>query len=286
MRHRFGSLTGRQWGRGWWRSIAVVAVLALLPAALRGQTIRGAVLEGDTTEPVVGATIDLLSADSTLLRSASSDKRGWFELELESEGKYLLRPSHPSYTAAGIDTVSVGKHEIVTVVLRMGRTAIPLEPLVVTARSRDRLSGFYSRSERGGPGHFIHRDYIESRIASRPTQLLWMVPGVRIVPNADGLSSVITLRGPAGRCAPDIFLDGLPVPQDIGMSIDDATAAALLEGVEIYDAYTISPPELPVTTNNCGIVAFWSRRDAFRPFTWKRLAIGILLGGIILLSVR
>ena len=264
-----------------------LAALALLPSGIAAQAIRGVVVEGTTSVPIPGATVELLAADSTPLRTVTSDRRGWFQLDVAAGGRYFLRPRHPSYTAVSLDSVRVGEHEIVTVMLRMGISAIPLEPLVVTARSRDRLAGFYRRAEENRRGQFIHREFIDRRIALRPSQLVRMTPGVFVIPTDNGLSSIITMRGvTGGRCAAAIFLDGLPVPQEVGMTIDDFTAADQLEGIEIYDAYTIPPPELPATTNECGIVAFWSRRDAFRPFTWKRVIAGVVLGAFILLTTR
>jgi hypothetical protein len=264
----------------------VVAAACAVPAAAGAQAIRGVVLEGHTTEPIVAATIDVLRSDSTFVTTVTSDQRGWFRLELDGEGTYLLRPAHSAYTTSGLDSVTVGRHEVVSVVLRMGPAVIPLDRLVVAARSRDRLAGFYERSESGVQGRFIHRPFIEARVGSLPSELLRMTPGVIVTPSGDGHSNFITLRGPGGRCPAAIFLDGLPVPQGIGASIDEFTAADLLEGVEIYDAYTMPPAGLPIASNGCGIVAFWSRRDVHRPFTWKRLGVGLLIGAFIVLTAR
>jgi hypothetical protein len=272
-----------------WRMLACAATTAVtlaLPAAADAQAIRGVILEGNGTEPITGAAIDVLQTDSTLVTTVTSDQRGWFRLELDSEGTYLLRPSHSAYTASGLDSVTVGRHEVVSVVLRMGPAVIPLDRLVVAARSRDRLAGFYERAESGTRGRFIHRPFIEARVGSLPSELLRMTPGVVITSSDDRHSNFITLRGPGGRCPAAVFLDGLPVPQHIGASIDEFTAADLLEGVEIYDAYTMPPAGLPITTNECGIVAFWSRRDVHRPFTWKRLVATLLVGAFIVLTAR
>ncbi len=248
----------------------------LLPVTARAQTIRGVVLEEGTTDPIQGATIQLLGPDSTLRAAVMSDDKGWFQLSAEKEGSYLLRPSHPSYAATRTDSVSVGRHEIVTVVLRMGRAPIPLEPLVVAARSRHPLAGFYERAERGGLGRFIHREYIEHRVAALPSQLLMMTPGIRLTRSDDRMSNFITMSGATGRCTPNIYLDGLPVPPGL-TTIDDLTASELIEGIEIYDSYAVAPDIFPVPMNEyCGIVAFWSRRDAYRRTNWRQWWPGLL----------
>jgi len=174
------------------------------------------------------------------------------------------------------------------VMLHMGRAAIPLEELMVTARSRDRLSGFYERKARKHTGRFIDREYVDRRPTLLPSELLRMTPGSRLARSTDGVSNLITLRSldASERCNANLFLDGLPVPQDIDMSIDDFTASELIEGVEIYEAYETPPPELPVTINNCGTVAFWSRRSAFHPLTWLKVGIAAVLGAVLVISTR
>jgi len=254
--------------------------LAGLPATLAAQTLKGVVLEGNTENPVIGASIEVLRTDSTRVSTVTSNKQGWYELDVASGGRYLLRPSHPSYTATGLESVEVGEHEIVSVVVRMGPTAIPLARLVVTARSRDRLAGFYNRAEGNPAAYFLKREEIERRRAARPSQLVQMIPGLWLARSADGSNNLITMRGIMGRCPADVLLDGLPVAQDMGVSIDEYTTANLLEGVEIYPPNTILPTELPVQVNECGVVAFWSRRSAFQPLTWTR---GIIAGAVAIL---
>jgi hypothetical protein len=264
---------------------AALCPLAMIPGALDAQVIRGVLLEATTSDPITGATIELLRSDSTVHVSATSDVRGWFHLEAGEAGMYLLRPSHATYTPAGLDTVSVGAHEVVNVILRMGLNVIPLEGLVVMARARDRLGRFFERVDEGGPGRFILRPYIERRPTARPSELLRMTSGIRVERN-DEHSSTILMRGPGGYCMPQVFLDGLPVPQALGMSVDDFTAADLLEGIEIYDAYSLPPSELRVAMNGCGVIAFWSRRNALREFSWRQLGLGLVLGGLLYLLAR
>jgi len=265
---------------------ALAVALTSLPPALAAQTIKGVVLEGSTSNPVIGATVEMLRADSTAVGTVTSDEQGWFELDVPSGGTYLLRPSHPSYVAAGLDSVPVGEHEIVSVVLRMGAAAIPIERLVVTARSGDRLAAFYRRAESEGFAYFLEREEIEKRRAALPTRLVQMMPGIRIAYDPDGRSDLIMMRGIRGQCPATVLLDGLPVAQDIGMSIDEFTSPELLEGVEIYPPNVALPQELPVIQNDCGVVAFWSRREAFRPLTWTRVIVAGVLGLLILLGSR
>lgn len=261
--------------RGWIAAAAAWLLVLLLAADAGAQTIRGVVLEEGTTTPVSAAKVELLGLDGAVRFADESDRLGWFQIDVKEAGRYLLRPSHLSYGAASVDTVSVGRHEIVTVVVRMGRTAIPLAPLVVTARSRHPLAGFYERVESRGPGKFVLREFIARRPAARPSQLLVMTPGVRLLRSDDNTTTAITLPAPGGRCEPSVYLDGLPVPPGL-TTIDDLTAAEMIEGIEVYDYGAKVPDIFPIPAESgCGVVAYWSRREARRPMTWWKWALGV-----------
>lgn len=278
---RRGTSPGRADSRG--LALLVCALMAC-PATASAQTIRGVVYEDDTEVPVEGARIDVLRADSTPEGVATTDRRGAFDIPVHTPGTYLLLASHPAFTPGAAAAVEVAEHEIVTVVLRMGRTVVPLEALLVTARSRDRLAGFYRRAGAGRDGYFLTRGDIEGRRAAIASQVLLMTPGIGLAPAGRGTSNLITMRGLSGRCRAVVLLDGLPIAQEMGMSIDEFTAPALLEGVEIYPPNTAVPIDLPAYTNDCGVVAFWSRRSAFRPLTLRRVIVGGVIAALILLS--
>lgn len=266
--------------------VAVLALVLALPAAAGAQIVRGAVLEEGTTTPIEGVTVELLATDLAVLATATTDANGWFQLEAEQEGRFLVRTAHPFYGTGRVDSLEVGRHETVTVTLRMARTPVPLEPLVVAARSRNPLQRFRTRAEEARIGRFVSRDFIARRPTSLPSELLFMTPGVRVV-RQDGTSrsNVVLMRSGAGSCAANVYLDGLPVPQGLGFSIDELTAADLIEGIEIYDAYEPIPAEFLQQPGSCGVVAFWSRPEMRRPVRWKHLGIfGALAGALYLLT--
>jgi hypothetical protein len=270
----------------------------MAPAGAAGQTIRGVVLEEGTTTPIATATVEVRGADATY--TTVSDEMGWFHLQLREPGRYGLRPSHLSYVAAGVDTVAVERHEIVTVVMRMGRAAIPLEPLVVAARTFHPLRGFYERLEQGKRGYFVRRDYIERRLGVRPSHLVEMTPGIRVERASSVMGSdfvnTITMWGTGGRCRANVFLDGMPVPPGL-TSIDELTSADLLEGVEIYASFAEAPTlfqsmfhlhglDSDGFMRQCGVVAYWSRRDVYRRTNLVRWMVGVGLAGLVYFMTR
>lgn len=267
-------------------ALAAAALLPLLVApATRAQTVRGNVLEDGTKTPIVGATIELLVRDS-VAAAATSDSTGWFELEPEKPGTFTVRPSHPSFAAVRSDTLTAGKGEIVTITIHMGRAAIPLEPLVVTARARDRLEGFRQRVEHGGMGRYLQREDFEKREGMNVTDVLRMTPGVQIVPVARGVAfhtNIITLRG----CRANVFIDGMPVRQYDDSGVDELLTPEMIEGAEIYASPATAPAELMAPFSDCGVVALWTRGgEGGRPFSWKRLGIAALLVGALVLLMR
>ena len=265
---------------------AILALLLGMPALATAQVVRGVVLEEGSTTPIAAATIELLAPDQAVLATATSDARGWFQLEAGADGRFLLRTTHAFYTAGRVDSLRIGAHETVTVVLRMARTPIPLEPLVVAARSRSPLQRFRARAEEARIGRFVTREFIARRPASLPSELLRMTPGVRVVRTDDLMrTNTILMRGGGGSCEATLYLDGLPVPQGIDISIDELTAADLIEGIEIYDAYEPLPAEFMLPPGSCGVVGFWTRPETRRPFRWKHLGIaGALVGAAFLLT--
>ena len=250
------------------------------------QTITGKVVEDSTHVPIAGATVTLLDTTGLALKGAQTDSVGAFDMPLDSAGQFRLRVEQPGYRTVTSDTVSVDKNEVVTVELRMARQAVPLTPLVVTARVDRRITAFYERARKSGWGHFLTREQIERRGAHKPTELIRLMPGVRIetiAPCRTCLSeNVIYLRGagPGGsnECTPAVFVDGLEVRQDALSPLDATLMVEDLEGVEVYTEPGTAPSEFIAASTNCGVVAFWTR-PAEGKFSWKKvlIATGIAL---------
>jgi hypothetical protein len=162
------------------------------------------------------------------------------------------------------------------------------------------LKGFYDRMEYGKRRYFVNRDFIQRRLAVRPSHLVDMTPGIRVMGASSVLgsyfTSTITMWGPGGRCPANVFLDGLPVPPGI-TSIDQLTSADQLEGIEIYGSFAEAPEifysmfqlhglDSEGFRRQCGVVAYWSRRDMnYRPH-WVRWVLGVGLAGLVFLMTR
>jgi Carboxypeptidase regulatory-like domain len=90
--------------------MAAVAGLLALAAPVRGQTVRGQLVEAGTGKPIEGAFVVLLAPDSSQAAGGLTDSAGIFLLRAPAPGTYLLRAdmighrsvfSGPLHLAAG-----------------------------------------------------------------------------------------------------------------------------------------------------------------------------------------
>ena len=194
--------------------------------------------------------------------------------------------------------LEVGLFEAVEVVLRMAHDAVPLEPLVVEARSAidlGILAGYYERMDRHsklGFGHILTRDQIADRQALDVADLLRDIPRVRVVAQGSGLSPRVVFLGAGGECSPRVYVNGIHQNRGgaTGRSavVDETVRPYDLEGVEVYRGVGEMPGEY-FDDGHCGVILLWTRRDAEggRPSTRARIiAAGIGLALFALLVMR
>jgi len=246
--------------------------ILLIPlGAVDGQSVRGRVLASGDTVGVEGVTVTLLDQEGRALLRVQSDSTGLFRLSPDEPGLYSLSLSRLGYRSFTSE-VEVGEREMVEVELRMAEEAIPLEPLVVTARRVIRpgtLDEFYDRMERNkrrGVGHFITREQVDNSPTATTTHLLATTPGVYMEPvGKSGWAIQMRYRG--GYCTPDYYLDGLLTSWDRLPPMED------IEGVELYR--TRFEAVEGYWPSDCGIVFLWRRPDWGNPFSWARLFVAV-----------
>ncbi len=267
---------------------ALVLAVLLCPCAggLQAQVIQGVVRDVTTGQPIVAAEVVATDARGREAGRAVSDSAGLFRVRLSSGGELLLRASRIGYTTVEGSTLRVDGGEVVTIEVRMAADAIPLEPLLVTARSSRAtaaLDGFHARVRGEGWGKFglfVTRDQIDRRVDGTATELLRAMPQVTLVrttqnetPFGVERNLIYITRHLSTECAPTIYVDGVRVPQENARMIDDILDPAALEGVEIYPSFP--PPEF--IGGDCGTVLFWRKtgQAGDRGFEWKRLFVGL-----------
>lgn len=279
----------------------------LVPAAsaAQAQTLVVRVLDGSTQSPIAGAEVEVLGTDGIRLARAVSDSAGVVQARLQRPGPFAVAVSHLGYLPYRSAAVPLEDGESIELEIRLGRDAIPLEPLVVVTRARlsARLAGYRERLQQGGFGSFITREEIERRPAASVTDLIRPMAGVTIVDVArtrpDHLARLIAMRGlrsgevpgagDANYCLPAVLVDGVRVEQSVDFPIDDFLRANELEGIEIYSTAGQVPVQYQQTGRvACGAVLLWTR--AGQPGEgrsgWLRWAVGLSAFGGILYFLR
>ena len=185
-----------------------------------------------------------------------------------------------------LETIGSGAGQSKYLGLRIEAALVPealeLDPLIVVVEARSlhlEDAGFYDRQRRSF-GRFVTRQEIEARRPLLVSDLLRMMPGVRVSPRgAFPRENVLLLRG---GCVADVYIDGFPSGQSV--PVDAMLHPNDIEAVEVYQA---SETPAQFKTTSCGAVVFWTRRPspgAGNPFTWRRglVALGLVGVGILL----
>lgn len=281
----------RACARSWrtWSLCALVTIAAsgTSPTTLEGQIVRGVVREVGTDSPVFGARLLLRTADDEVRAGVISAEDGAFELRAETGGLVRLEVSHFAYADWTTSHFALPSDAELDVEIRLDIEAIPLEPIVVVARSSAstrRIWGFEERraSGAGFGGFFITVEDVEARAAATTTGLVRGMPGmdVRLIDSGGLDRNVISSRG----CPSRTFIDGVEIQQDRGHSVDDLVTPDRIAGIEVYPRALSAPAQFSSAFGpDCGVVLFWTRESTpsdSRAWAPGRLAagFGVFLG--------
>jgi len=89
--------------------ILLLAAVAALSAQVRAQQVTGSVVEKESGEAAVAATVKLLKSDSTLAAGATTSTNGSFSVKAPKNGKYILQVSYLGFKTATQNVSVAGK---------------------------------------------------------------------------------------------------------------------------------------------------------------------------------
>jgi len=261
----------------------VIASLATMPAGLSAQVITGRVLEVGSGRPLPSASVTLVAGRRSLL-TTESDSAGNFRVPLPRAGWYSLRVERFGYGSASSDSLEVGARENVEVAIRLSVSALRLEPLLVVEsrreiRPRSEFERRFDVGRRSGLGVFITREALDSTSSPSVTGVLARVPliGIRHDQVPTSLSQ--------GTCTPTLYLNGARFQLAPGETIDDMILPSTLEGIEVYRNRTELPREF-AGIGHCAAIVFWTRRgDPGRRASWRLLAAGGAVLGLLVVFI-
>jgi hypothetical protein len=251
-------------------------------------------LDLESKEPLPAGFVTLLGVDGTVLATAVSDHQGAWALAVPGPGSYYVAAKRLGYRPWVAGPVAIKRDDELASVYHLERLPVTLDPVEVRAQATRRvleLAGFYDR-QRADFGHYITPEDIDKRHAARITDLLAGLPGVTIVPPANGNVGPLSikLRGSnlseGGLCRPRIFVDGLLYARgdsrpkgranaqaiersiedeiqrlDQGLSIDDIGHPSTIAAIEVYRSATQVPVQFGGTSVEtlCGVIVVWTR---------------------------
>lgn len=239
-------------------SLAVLLGVALLTAESRVSAQKRAVTIGGFVADTAGTPLD--GAEILVLGTAHitrANESGTFRLSELPAGHQLIRVRRFGYRPATFG-VTLVESDTLGFAFVLEPIAVTLTPVIVEALERryaSRMTGFAQRYH-GGLGAFITRREIEKRNPQQLSDMLRMVPGVRLLTTPSGRPRVEMQRAPKG-CEPNFWLDGTPYPNN-SLSID-AFPPSIVEAVEIYRGAAEVPPAFRSMNTPCGVIAIWTR---------------------------
>lgn len=185
-----------------------------------------------------------------------SDSLGRFVLANLAVGQHLVRARRLGYLPDSA-TVTVEAGTAPSVELTLQRAAQALRPVVVEGRNEmvGPMAGFFRRARQGLGKTFTAEEIARRKFVDLP-QLLNSVNGVQVARGRMG-QSVIRLRGE--RNAPEIYLDGLPMGNEV-IDIDNFDLATIA-GIEIYRGMAMTPPEFMLGRTSAvtaGVIVIWT----------------------------
>ena len=281
------------------RTVKITCLLALLSGPAQAQLVRGQLLDLDSNEPLTAGIVTLLNENGRRVTTTVTGESGAWALRAPLPGTYFVEAKRLGYRPAIDGPVEITSGNNWTAVFHLQRLPVMLDPIEISAEATRRyleLTGFFNR-QRSDFGHYVTPEQIERRQATRITDLLTTIPGVRLVPTGGGLNArAIQLRGSfkpqSGLCQPRVFVDGLiflrgdsrppgvEAADDLerffeenpdlssyaGLSIDDIADPSTVAAIEVYRSGAQVPVQFGGTSiqTQCGVIVIWTRVGRMR----------------------
>jgi len=221
--------------RGNWFCSVLVTLCLMLPVAVSAQTgLQGTVTDGNTDEPLTGATIFLVETE----QGTNTDIDGQYELTGIEPGDYTVQVSFIGYDQFR-ETVTVSAGEMTQLDIELTPEQVGLDELVVTGYS------IRERREVTGAISSIRGEQIRARAIQTPDQALQgRSAGFQMVGSSGqpGSAANIRIRGTGSINAgnnPLYIVDGVPLEDFFRSDIGNTSGTNILGGLNPGDVESI-----------------------------------------------
>jgi carboxypeptidase-like protein/carboxypeptidase family protein len=202
--------------------------------------------------PGPGSRVELVGTEIIALTNA----KGEFTLRNLPSGSRILLARHIGY-AAQVHPIGLSSHEQPHVTIKLPKYVAVMDPVLVTARRTAALDkvGFGTR-RKSALGYFIGPERLERMHPLYITDVLRMVPGLRVVPGQYG-DAVTSTRDSDGGCI-QYYVDDIAYteiePDDVHKFVSGSEVVA----VEVYQSGN-APPQFTRGMGNCTTIVLWTR---------------------------
>jgi hypothetical protein len=214
-------------------------------------TVSGVVLlEGSSTSG--GSRVELVGTDIVVM----TNDKGEFTMRNLPSGSKVLLARHLGFGAEAVP-VDLSSREQKRVTIKLSKFVAIMDPVLVTARRSAALDkiGFTQR-KKSGFGYFIGPERLENMHANSVTNILRMVPGLRITYGPEG-DIVSSSRGVGSGCV-RYFLDDIPYTEMTPGDINTFVAGGEVVAVEVYQD-TNTPAQYVQGGGSCTTIVLWTR---------------------------
>jgi hypothetical protein len=235
--------------------IELLARTLLLSAAdsttkVGSATVSGVVLlEGSSANG--GSRVELVGTGIV----AMTNDKGEFTMRDVPSGSSVLLARHLGFGAETVP-VDLSSHEEKHVTMKLAKFVAVMDPILVTARRTAALDKIgFSQRKKSGAGYFIGPDRLLNMHPIAVTDILRMVPGLRVSygPYGDVVSSS---RG-GGGCV-QYYLDDMPYTEATPGDISSFVSGGEVVAVEVYQD-TNTPPQYIRAGTSCTTIVLWTR---------------------------
>jgi hypothetical protein len=239
----------------------------------------GGIVADSVGRPIIKAQV--FTADSA--RQTVTDEVGQFVLRNLRPGENSVRVRAIGFAPADFAVaLSPGEARHVFIELHSGLTHLPT--VVVNERPTQRALrelGFYDRAAKGR-GTFLTPEFLASRKASRVSDALRGVNGVRLQRSGNGVVPLGTggyaSIGSSANCLMNLYIDGtrveigsaldrgaavppemVKIVQAASVSIDDVISGGDIGAIEIYPSGVSGPEQYSGVSRGCGTILIWTK---------------------------
>lgn len=166
-------------------TLAIIPMLAALPASAQQGTVTGRVVDQETGAPLSAVAVQVVGTLGAQAAGGATNAQGQFSLTV-APGNYAVVASGIGYESARRDAVRVGAGETIVIEISLRSRALVLNPILVTPS--------FSRSTAiGAPASAfsIELEEVKARPTASPIDHLRTLPGVDVATHGVQSGSIV-----------------------------------------------------------------------------------------------